>query len=117
MKKITSFVKKYPEILAIPIGLIVWKLSIYVLRILDPTSGVYDAGIFQIPIFAIIELFVFTSIAWLILKLIFGTVRGYLTGDFKEDFAKLEGWQKIKLSYFIFFALLLTLAYLSNTLK
>jgi len=109
MKKVIAFVKKHPEILAIPVGLIVWKISIYILRILDPTTGVYDAGIFQIPIFAVIEAFIYISIAWLILKLIFGTVRRYIQGDFKKDFSELDVWKKIRFSYAIFFAILFLL--------
>jgi len=116
-KKTVDFCKRNPEILAIPIGLIVWKFSVYILRFLDPTSAVYDAGIFQIPIFAIIVLFVFVSTAWLFLKLIFGTARRYLSTEFKNDFQKLEKWQKIKLSYAIFFALIFILTILSTMLK
>ena len=116
MKKIISFFKKYPELLSIPIALIAWKMSIYILRYLDPTSGVYDAGIFQIPIFSVIQFFVFVSIAWITLKIIFGTLRKYLETDFKDDFKKLDRWQKIKLSYAVFFALVFILSYLAHTL-
>jgi hypothetical protein len=117
MKKIIEFIRKYPEVLAIPIALIVWKLSVYVLRFLDPTSGVYDAGVFQIPIFAVIQFFVFVSIAWLTMKILYGTLRRFLQIDFKEEFLKLDRWQKIKLAYGVFFGLVFLLAYLSQTLK
>ena len=116
MKKVVEFIKKYPEILAIPIALIVWKLSVYVLRYLDPTSGVYDAGVFQIPIFALIQFFVFVSIAWLTMKILYGTLRKYLQTDFKKDFEELDKWQKIKLAYFVFFGLVFLLAYLAHIL-
>ena len=116
VKKAVDFIKSYPEILSIPIALIVWKLSIYVLRFLDPTSGIYDPGIFQIPIFAVIQFFVFVSIAWLALKIIFGTIRKYLQFGFKTDFQYLTSWQKAKLAYTIFFGLVFLLAYLSHTL-
>ena len=117
MKKTVDFIKKYPEILAIPIALIVWKFSVYFLRFLDPTSATYDAGIFQIPIFAIIQFFVFVSIAWLTLKIMYGTLRKYLQFDFKAEFQNLDKWQKMKLAYGVFFALVFLLAYLSNNMK
>jgi hypothetical protein len=116
MNNILSFIKKYPEVLAIPTALIFWKLSVYVLRFLDPTSGIYDAGIFQIPIFAAIQFFVFVSIAWLTMKLLYGTLRQYLRFGFKVDFQDFTGWQKAKLAFFVFFALVFLLAYLAHTL-
>lgn len=113
---IAGYFKKFPELLAIPIGLGIWVLSITVLRWLDPTSGTFDAGVFQIPIFSVIQFFVYTSIAWLALRLLYGTLSRYLRYEFKSDFKELSKWQKIKLSYFAFFYLLAVLAYLAKTL-
>ena len=115
--KIISFIKQYPEIISIPAVLLTWVLSIRILRFLDPTSAVFDAGIFQIPIFAVLEFFLFVSIAWLAMKLIFTTIRNYLVRDFKLDFFRLTAWQKITLSYFVFFSLLAALVLLSKTLS
>jgi hypothetical protein len=114
--KLIKFFKRYPELLTIPAGFIVWMLSVHVLRFFDPTSGVFDAGVFQIPIFAIIQFFVYVSIAWLMLGVIFGTFKKYLLNEMKYDFRKLEPWQKLKLSYSVFFLLVVLLAYLARTL-
>ena len=108
--------KRYPELYSIPAALIVWILSVWLLRLIDPTSGVFDAGVFQIPIFAVLQLFVYVSIAWLILGSVFGTFRKYLLTNLKTDFNTLSKWQKIKISYFIFLTLLLCLVALSYTL-
>ena len=108
--------KKYPELFSIPAALAVWVLSVRVLRLIDPTSGIYDAGVFQIPIFAVLQLFVYVSIAWLVMGLIFGTYRKYLIQNLKEDFKTLTKWQKIRMSYTIFLSLLLSLVALSYTL-
>jgi len=107
---------KHPELITLPIALLVWVLSIFLLRWLDPTSGTFDAGIFQIPLFSIIQFLVFVSVAWLVLGLVFGTFKKYLKTNMKSDFQKLEPWQKIKLSYSVFFLLLAVLAYLAKTL-
>lgn len=120
MKKIFDVIKgafkKYPEILSVPVALIVWVLSVRFLRLIDPTTAVYDAGVFQVIIFAVIQLFVYVSVAWLTLGLVFGTFRRYLIENMKNEFQKLTTWQKIRLSYSVFFLLLLSLVVLSYTL-
>ena len=115
--KIISFIKQYPEIISIPAVLLTWVLSIRILRFFDPTSAVFDSGVFQIPIFAVLEFFLFVSIAWLAMKLIFTTIRNYLVISFKLDFFYLTSWQKITLSYCVFFSLLAALVLLSKTLS
>lgn len=113
---IKSFFRSYPELLTIPVGFLVWIASIPVLRWFDPTSGVFDAGVFQIPIFAVIQFFIYISIAWMVTGMVYATLRKYLKSDFKTDFNSLTSWQKIKLSYSVFFALLFVLVYLARTL-
>ena len=120
MKKIINYIKgmfkKYPEVLSVPFALLVWILSVRFLRIIDKTTAVYDAGVFQVIIFAVIQLFVYVSVAWLTLGLVFGTFRRYLIENMKNEFQKLTSWQKIRLSYSVFFLLLLALVVLSLTL-
>ena len=120
MKKIINYIKgmfkKYPEVLSVPVALLAWVLSVRFLRIIDKTTAVYDAGVFQIIIFAVIQLFVYVSVAWLTLGLVFGTFRKYLIENMKNEFQKLTSWQKIRLSYTVFFLLLLALVVLSLTL-
>lgn len=111
-----TFIHRFPELLTVPAGLLVWILSVRVLRLFDPTAAVFDAGVFQVPIFAIIQLFVYASMAWLLLGVLFGTYKKYLLNELKTDFNTLTTWQKIQLSYVIFFSLLLSLVALSYTL-
>ena len=61
MKQIKDFFKRFPEIYSVPIALVVWVLSIPLLRLFDNTSAVYDAGVFQVIIFSIIQLLVYAS--------------------------------------------------------
>ena len=67
MNKIKAFFKRFPEIYSVPIALVVWVLSIPLLRLLDNTSAVYDAGVFQVIIFSIIQLLVYASFSWLVM--------------------------------------------------
>ena len=117
MNKIKEFFKRFPEIYSVPIALVVWIISIPLLRLFDNTSAVYDAGVFQVIIFSVIQLLVYASIAWLVMGLLFGTYRKYLINELKPDFNKLSAWQKLTISYFIFFSLLLSLVLLSYTLN
>ena len=55
MKQIKDFFKRFPEIYSVPIALVAWVLSIPLLRLFDNTSAVYDAGVFQVIIFSIIQ--------------------------------------------------------------
>ena len=116
-KAVTKFFKKYPELLTIPAAFVVWVLSIPVLRHLDPTSGIYDAGVFQVPIFAILQLFMYVAVAWMLLGLVFGTARKFLKTDLKTAFNNLTSWQKILFSYGLFFSLVFALVALSYTLR
>ena len=109
MKKVINYIKgllkKYPEVLSVPVALLAWVLSVRFLRIIDQTTAVYDAGVFQVIIFAVFQLFVYVSVAWLTLGLVFGTFRRYLIENMKFEFQKLSPWQKIRLSYSVFFLL------------
>ena len=93
MKKIINYIKgmfkKYPEVLSVPVALLAWVLSVRFLRLIDHTTAVYDAGVFQVIIFAVIQLFVYVSVAWLTLGLVFGTFRKYLIESMKNEFQKL----------------------------
>lgn len=116
LASIRSFLKKYHELVTIPIAFVIWMLSVHVLRWMDPTAAVFDAGVFQIPIFAIIQLVIYLAIVWIILGIVFGNFRRYLIKEMKNDFKNLQPWQKLKLSYSVFFLLLAVLAYLARTL-
>ena len=116
MKTILKFFKSYPELISIPLALLAWVFSASFLRLFDSTSGVFDAGIFQIPIFAIIQFFLYISMAWLTMKLLYGTLRQYLQFEFKNEFNNLTSWEKTKLAFSVFFGLLAVLAYLAKTL-
>jgi len=117
LKAIKSFLKKYPEVLSIPAALGIWIASITVLRWADPTSAVFDAGVFQIPLFSILQLLVYLSIAWLVMGLLFGTARKFLKNDLKTTFTTLSSWEKLKFAYGVFFLLLFCLVALSYTLR
>ncbi|MEA4975724.1 MAG: hypothetical protein VB046_08320 [Paludibacter sp.] len=116
MKTMLQFFKSHPEFITIPVIILLWIISIPILRLADPVSATFDAGVFQVPIFTVFQFLLYVATAWYILKLLFGTFYKYIKTKMKSDFNELTGWQKIKLSYSVFFILLALLAYLARTL-
>ena len=112
-----TFFKKYHELLTIPVAIILFILSVPVLRWFDPTAAVFDAGVFQIMILSTIQLVIYLAIAWFMLKIVFGHHRKYLQTQMKEDFNNLQPWERQKLSYSIFFLLVALLAYMAKTVS
>ena len=117
IKMIISFFKRHPELLFLAAAILVWISSTPVLRFFDQTAGVFDAGIFQIPIFTVIEFCIYGLVAWFTLKIQYPTIRRYLQYEFKSDFNGLTPWQKAKLSFCVFFALVAALVFLATTLN
>jgi hypothetical protein len=114
MKPIKRFFKKHHALLTIPTAILLFALSIPVLRWFDPEAGIFDAGKFQFIIMPIIMLLSFLAVTWIIFGLVFGTFKTYLMTTMKSDFNDLEKWQRIKLVYYTFFFLLAALVVLAK---
>lgn len=117
LNRIAKTIKRYPELISIPVIILLWIVSIPVLRFADPTSGVFDPGIFQIPLFAIFQLFLYLSVAWLIMRFLFGTAHKFLLNNLKSNFQNLSTWEKVKWAYLLFCFLVFCLVLLSHTLQ
>lgn len=108
-KRILKFLIDWSEVITIPLSLGLWKISPYLLRQLDPTAGTYDAGIFQILIWATIALLYTSGVVWLLLKLSFPGVFKFFT-KIDDDLIfdknvdeknKLTTWQKTLSALFL----------------
>lgn len=108
--------KANPQILWIPIFLGIWGVAEIIIRWVDPTAGLFDAGIFQIPLYTAILFIVFMLVAWQTIRITFGELYRYVKDKFKDDFQKLSEWEKIRLYFSIFFALLFALVLLARVL-
>ncbi|WP_108802161.1 hypothetical protein [Aquimarina sp. Aq107] len=111
-----SYFKVWRELSSLAVGLILWIHSAVFLRWIDPTAGTYDAGVFQVYLFAIIGIFILHGIVRILMKLIWPTSEDYLDHHFRNDFNTVTPWQKLKLSTFIFFAFLFAVALLARAL-
>ena len=81
------------------------------------TAGVYDIGVLQNNITAIISLLVFQFIAWNILCFIWPSIRIYFEENFTIDFNKLLPWQKIITSLLLYCFLIFCQVLLSKTIS
>lgn len=115
-KSLCYYFRLWRELSSIVVGLILWMNSHVLLRWLDPTSATYDAGIFQIYLFAIIGLFILHGVVRILMKLIWPTSEDYLDDEFANDFKTLPSWQKLKLTTSIFFAFLFAAVLLARVL-
>lgn len=122
MKKLLKFFIVWNELWTLPLALILWWVSPWLLRLIDPTAGTYDAGIFQIILFTIIQFMVYHAVVWLIIKITFPGVYKYIDNIIENVlFSKWENkensltqWQKSKLSLFVFALYLLCIVMVSR---
>jgi len=104
--------KKYSEFISIPLAILVWWNSQFIIRYFDPIATVDDAGLLQRLFFAFAGLFFFHGFTKIIMKMNWSTLDDYLQNDFSNDFKTITAWQKIQLSAFIFCFLLIALVLL-----
>jgi len=127
-KKFLSGAKKFiidwSEVITIPLAIVLWKFSPTLLRWLDPTAGTYDAGVFQILIWATVALLYVSGVVWLVLKLSFPGIFKFFT-KLDDDLIfdknideknKLTTWQKTLSALFLLFIFFLSMVLLIRVL-
>jgi len=73
-------VKRGNEYLPLLIALPIWWFSGLLTRMIDPTAGVDDAGLFQALIFGIVLYFAACAFSWLAMRIVFPII-----GRFVDD--------------------------------
>ena len=116
LKSLWNYMKVWRELSSMVVGLLLWMQSAVFLHWIDPTAGTYDAGIFQIYLFAVIGLFILHGVVRILMKLIWPSSDDYLDHEFRKDFKTVTPWQKLKLSTFIFFAFLYAVVLLARVI-
>lgn len=103
MKSILKFIYKWSEILVLPLALLLFWISRPLLRMADPLAGVYDWGIFQVPLFAAVCFFFTIGIVRLGLKLLSPKFEHWFDNEFPKIWTSNEitTWQKSKLSLWL----------------
>lgn len=104
MENLTKFLRKWNELLTLPLAVILWWWSGDILRWADPMAGVFDAGILQVFLLATIGLLFGHAFIWLTLKLSAPDVYAVLN-DYLQNPQDTSPWQKGLFSLIYFFSL------------
>lgn len=102
IKSIFRFFITWNELLTLPVAILLWIFSADILRLMDPTSAVYDAGVFQVILFAVIQVLFFHAVAWLLLKMAFPGAYRFLDQLLENKETALSEWEKSKTALFLF---------------
>lgn len=97
IKAITGFLKRWPELLGLPLALLIFLLSAPLLRLLDPTAAVYDLGILQKIFLGVITLLALNAAVFMGIKFNFPTVYSYYKRLLIVEFFQITPWQRILL--------------------
>jgi hypothetical protein len=115
-KKILTIIKLWPEFFSIPMGLLLWVVSPWLLRSIDPVAGVFDSGVLQTFIFAIVGMLLFNGVVFGGIKANFPSLFEWYATSFKTEFKELTSWQKHLFLLLVYAVLCLALVLLAATL-
>jgi len=116
LQKIWKTIINWNEFITIPLGLILWYISPLLLRMLDPTSAVYDAGIFQVIIFTTIQFLIYHGVVWLLLKITWPKMYNFLDDVFEGEVRDITTWERVKIVLWIFSVYLIGFILLSRVI-
>jgi len=122
MKKLLKFLVTWNELWSLPLAMVLWWASPWLIRFIDPTAATYDGGIFQIILFTVIQFMVYHAVAWILLKITFPGIYWHidnmlefnLNQKWENKQNSLTEWQKSKLSLSLFALYLLCIVVLSR---
>lgn len=111
---------KWNEYISIPLALFIWWASPTFLRLIDGTAAIYDAGVFQVILFTIIQLLVYNGVVWIIIKLTFPGIYNFLDSVLEEKIlgnGSISQWEKVKLTLWIFSIYFIGIILLSHVIS
>lgn len=86
-----KFLMQWNEFITVPLAFVLFWIGGSVLRWIDPTSALFDAGIFQIIIFAIAAFLLLHGVAWFVLKITFPAAYHFFDNLFESAITAAEG--------------------------
>jgi len=127
LKAFVSFLEEWNEFLTIPLSLVIYWLGGLLIRALDPSSGLFDPGIFQIILWSVSAFLFLHGIAWLVIKITFPKLYRFLdsvfdyeieynAADLIPDDSKLTKYQKCVISLAYFFGCLFAMVSLARVI-
>jgi hypothetical protein len=86
------------------------------IRLIDPTAGIYDAGVLQNINLTIISFCIYMTVTWTVIKNIWPDIGEYAkSGLFGVDFKNITSWQRLKVFLCLYLSLFALLAILSRS--
>ncbi|MBN2842660.1 MAG: hypothetical protein JXM68_06190 [Sedimentisphaerales bacterium] len=127
LKAIKGFLVEWNEFVTVPIALLLFWAGGALIRWIDPTSGLFDPGIYQIILFVVGAFLIFHGVAWLLLKLTFPEAFRFMSRTFEEEIKradndplpqeqKLSKYQKCILIFLYLFGCLLSMVLLARVI-
>lgn len=121
------FLIQWNEFLTVPLAVLLFWLGGAFMRLIDPTAGLFDAGIFQIIIFAVAAFLFLHGVAWVVFKITFPKAFRFLDDIFEEEIDrplndgipqqwKLSIYQKCVLCFIYFFGCLFAMVLLARVI-
>jgi hypothetical protein len=87
LRFLLSFLSAWPEVLGIPLAIMLWFMIIPFLLVFDRQAGIVDVGVFHVIVVGLIKALVASAAAWTLIRFQFGpAVYKYLAQGFKHDF-------------------------------
>ncbi|WP_420582082.1 hypothetical protein [Reichenbachiella sp.] len=112
----TKIIKQYNEWLTIPIALVLFFVAPGLYRLIDPTAGAFDAGVFHVNFYAIATLFLYSGVSWFLLKLKFPVLKKFLDDDAEDLLSAGDPRHKwgVILAFAIYLSFIFCLILISN---
>jgi hypothetical protein len=112
-----KWLRLWPDSLALPVALIGFWLSIPILRWIDPTSGIFDTGIFQIVLVLAVILTAINALVFLGLEFNFPLIWDWYKKDIlKRDWLSIAPWQRLTFFFLLYFGLFILSVWIVTSL-
>lgn len=105
LKSLAAHVLKWNEYISIPLAILIWWISPVFLHWVDPTASLYDAGIFQVIIFTVIQFLIYHGMVWIMIKISWPGMYNFLDETLEGKIlnnGSISAWEKCKMVLWIF---------------
>lgn len=85
--RILRFLRRWNELWSLPIAVVLFFASAPMLRAMDPTAAVFDAGVLQVVLFGAVVFLTCTGLTWISLKLAFPKIYQFLDDTLEKEIA------------------------------
>lgn len=113
-QSLKQFAQVWPEMFSIPLALVVWLVSPYVIYFLDSEAATFDSGILQVYAYVMVGMMVFNGLVFAGIKFNFPVVFEFYKTGAGKAFNELTQWQKILVLLILYVGLFLCCVWLAS---